>query len=481
MFRLERGSQLGSNGDMVESTASLTDLVAALDSKDVSARELLDLYLDRIERLDGPVNAVITLEPERAKAEAAAIDEARAAGRSMGELAGVPITIKDAIATEGIRSTGGAAELRAHVPGADATVVANVRAAGAVVFGKTNLPRWSGDFQSYNDMFGTTTNPWDAERTPGGSSGGAAAAVAMGFTGFEIGTDIGGSVRVPASFCGVYGHKPSFGVIPTHGYLDHVTYHRNVADVNVFGPIARSVDDLTLLFGLLAGPDDDDAVGWRLELPRPRARELRDFRIVAWLDDEFCPVDPEVAAVHRAAIDALERAGARIDHERRPDIEAGAEARRGLRIIGSATDISEAPIDGAGWVVSHRSWDEMHRARGVARRRWAEFFDDVDVLLCPVVPVPPFRHVHSPDGSNWRHATLADHGDRPYRELGGWTALIGSAYLPVTVPPIGRTASGLPIGLQVVAPYLHDHTALAFARAMADVVGGYEPPPAARG
>jgi amidase len=462
---------------VMDPTAQLVDLVAALDRREVSATELLVAFLDRIERLDGPVNSVATFAPERAVAEAAAIDERRVAGDDVGPLAGVPITIKDALATEGIRSTGGAIELIDHVPDTDATVVRTVRDAGAVIFGKTNLPRWSGDFQSYNEMFGTTNNPWDLERTPGGSSGGAAAAVAMGFTGFEIGTDIGGSIRCPASFTGVYGHKPSFGVIPTYGYLDHTSFHRNVADVNVFGPLARSIDDIELLFELLAGPSDDDAPGWRLELPPPRATELADFRVAAWLDDGPTPVDRAVAEVLDAALARLESAGARIDHDRRPDFDAVDAAWHGLRLISAATDISD---DGSAAGPSHRDWDVMHRERGEIRQRWAEFFDGVDVLLCPVTPVPPFRHVHDTGGNNWLNSTLADHGDRPYGELVLWTSLIGSAYLPVTVPPVGRTPHGLPIGVQVVAPYLHDRTALAFARAMAAVLGGYEPPPMAR-
>ena len=326
---------------MVDLTAPLTELVAALRTAEVSARELLDLHLDRIERLDGPINSVVTIEPERARAEASAIDEARAGGRDVGPLGGVPITVKDAITTADIRSTGGAHELRDHVPTVDATVVDTVRRAGAVVFGKTNVPRWSGDYQSYNEMFGTTNNPWDLERTPGGSSGGPAAAVAMGFTGFEIGTDIGGSIRVPSSFCGVYGHKPSFGIIPTYGYLDHPSFHRNVADVNVFGPIARSVDDLELLVDLLVAPNPDDAVAWRVELPPPRATALRDFRVAAWLDDEICPVDDSVLEVLTATIDALERAGTRIDRERRPDIDPDVASRDGGRIISAACAISD--------------------------------------------------------------------------------------------------------------------------------------------
>ena len=321
-------------GAMVELTASLIELLGALDRREVAARELLEAHLARIEQLDGSINSVVTVEPERAWAEAAAIDDARAADTPVGPLAGIPITVKDAIATAGIRSTGGAAELSDHVPEADATVVSRARDAGAVVFGKTNLPRWSGDLQSYNDMFGTTNNPWDNDRTPGGSSGGAASAVAMGFTGFEIGTDIGGSIRAPASFCGVYGHKPSFGVIPTRGYLDSVDHHRNQADINVFGPLARSIDDLTLLLGLLAGPEEADAEGWRLDLPEPRPTNLGDFRVAAWLDDDFCPIGPEVSEVLRdAGRTARGRRGAGRSHPpaepRCPDrVAAGAGPHR---------------------------------------------------------------------------------------------------------------------------------------------------------
>lgn len=470
---------------MVDLTAPLTDIVAALDTGDVSARELLAAHLDRIARLDGPINSVVTLTPERAHAEAAAVDDARANGRDVGALAGVPITVKDAIATAGIRSTGGATELRDFVPDVDATVVESVRRAGAVVFAKTNIPRWSGDYQSYNEIFGTTNNPWDLTRTPGGSSGGPAAAVAMGFTGFEIGTDIGGSIRGPSSFCGVYGHKPSFGVIPTFGYLDNPTYHRDVADVNVFGPIARSVDDLELLLGLLGGPNPDDAVGWKLELPPPRARTLGEFRVAAWLDDPFCPVDASVLDVLTATVDRLEDAGAHIDRTRRPALDATGAMYEGLGLIGAACDIASTDDEfaasvAAGRALAHRTWDVMHRRRGEIRQRWAEFFTDVDILLCPVTPVPAFRHLHSPDGSNWVHGRLDEFGGRAYVDLISWCALIGSAYLPVTVPPVGLTAGGLPVGIQVVAPYLHDRTALAFARCITDVVGGYVPPPAAR-
>jgi amidase len=207
---------------------------------------------------------------------------------------------------------------------------------------------------------------------------------------------------------------------------------------------------------------------------------------VAWTDDPFCPVDPEVGAVLIAAVEQLERAGAQIDHDRRPGLDAAATAAEGLRLIAAATAISNSDDEhaadvAAGRTLGHREWDVLHRRRGDIRQRWAEFFTEVDVLLCPTIPVPPFAHRQSPDGPNWLHATLPEYGGRHYSSLIGWSALIGSAYLPATAAPAGRTAGGLPIGIQIVAPYLHDRTALAFARCLAEVIGGYEPPPPARG
>ncbi|MEA3020753.1 MAG: amidase, partial [Actinomycetota bacterium] len=249
------------------STESASELAAQIRRKQLGSRELLDSFLDRIDRLNGPINAVVTLDVERARAAADAADAATARGDAVGPLHGLPITIKDAIATEGIRSTGGAVELTDHVPTADAPAVARLKDAGAIVFGKTNLPRWSSDVQSFNEIFGQTNNPWNLDRIPGGSSGGAAAAVAAGFTSFELGTDIGGSVRIPSHWCGTFGLKPSYGVVPQRGYLDHTRGGSVDTDINVFGPIARSADDLDLLLGVLAGPAPELTPAWRVEMP----------------------------------------------------------------------------------------------------------------------------------------------------------------------------------------------------------------------
>ena len=249
---------------------SATDLVQAMKAKEVGSRELLDHLLARVDEHNPALNAVVTLDAERARTAADAADAATARGEDLGPLHGLPMTIKDVFETEGIRSTSGAPELMGHVPTRDAGAVARLKAAGAIVFGKTNLPLYAGDLQTFNEPFGVTNNPWDTSRTTGGSSGGAAAALAAGLTPLELGSDIGGSIRNPSHMCGTVGLKPSFGVVPQDGYLSGPTGLRSL-DINVVGPMARSVDDLSLAFDVLAGPG--------------RPRPARDgLRLAAWFD-----------------------------------------------------------------------------------------------------------------------------------------------------------------------------------------------------
>jgi amidase len=354
-----------------------------------------------------------------------------------------------------------------------------VRDAGAVVFGKTNLPRWSGDVQSFNELFGTTVNPWDPERVPGGSSGGAAAAVASGLTSFEIGTDIGGSIRFPSAFCGVYGHKPSWGLVPSAGYLDYAGGGNIEADVNVLGPIARSAEDLELLLGLMLRRD-----GPLIANPKPPPRELSSLRVAAWLDDPFCPVDAEVLDVTQRAVDTLERSGVRVDRSARPDIDPAAASSLGLWLVTAAMvqssaqeALDEMGVTGATAHSSHRRWLDMHAERQAIRAQWARFFEDFDALIMPVSFVPPFPHTQDGDfGSR----TLVCNGEtRPYADLVRWTILSGMAYLPATVPPIGLCASGVPVSFQVVGPYGGDYTTLRLAGHIGRLCGGFRPPPLA--
>ncbi len=463
--------------DATDATATWTAarLAAAIRSRELSSRDLLELYLDRIDRLDGPVNAVVTLDVERARVEATRADEDADRGDWRGPLHGLPITIKDAIEVEGIRATGGARELLEHVPSVDAPSVARLKDAGAIVFGKTNVPRWSGDLQTFNDIFGTTNNPWDLDRVPGGSSGGAAAAVAAGFTSFELGTDIGGSVRIPSHCCGVFGLKPSFGVISQRGYLDHVGGGTTDADINVFGPIARGADDLALLLDVLAGPDADRALAWRLELPAPRRSEPSDFRVGVWLEDPSMPIDRDELAILRHAADALSDAGARVE-ETHPDVTF-VEQRdlfHDLIVPAISPSFDEETAEAASG--SHLGWlrKDKHRAR--LRALWAAWFEEYDALLCPVLPVPAFAHNQDED---FVARTVPVNGEpESYIMMTNWAGLIGVVGLPSAVPPVGRTPSGLPVGIQCVAPYLRDREAVQLAGIVAEVSGGgYQAPP----
>ena len=298
---------------------SAREIARAIREGKLSSRDHVEATLARIERLDGALNAVVTLDAERARCEADAADAARSRGEPLGPLHGVCMTIKDSFQTIGMRTTSGAPELAEHIPDTDAVPVSRLREAGAVIVGKTNLPIYAGDGQSYNEVFGQTNNPWNVERTPGGSSGGAAAALAAGFTPLELGSDIGGSIRAPASTCGVTGHKPSFGIVPALGQIPGPPGTLTQADIAVAGPMARDIEDLELGLDVLAGPDDWHNVAYRLELPPPRHASLADYRIAVWLDEPACPLDTGVRSLLGEAAKALESAGARIDYAARPD------------------------------------------------------------------------------------------------------------------------------------------------------------------
>jgi amidase len=309
------------------------ELVESIRNHKISSRELLDHYLARVEKLNPQLNAIVTLDTDRARKRADAADAALAHGENWGPLHGLPITVKDTIETAGIRTTAGAPVLSRHVPATDAVSVARLLAAGAVIFGKTNTPIFAGDGQSYNEIFGTTNNPWDVTRSPGGSSGGAAAAIAAGLTGLELGSDIGGSIRGPAHVCGVYGLKPTHGIIPLRGHIPGPPGSLGETDIGVVGPIARTASDLDLALGVLAGPSEDRKIAWRLELPPPRRKSLRDYRVAAWLDDPAYPVDNEVGKPLQAAVDALGRAGVKVNDRARPDLDSARAFRTYSRLL----------------------------------------------------------------------------------------------------------------------------------------------------
>jgi amidase len=475
--------------ELVCSTA--IDIAKRIRQREVSSREVLDYFLERVDRLDKRINSVVTLDVERARAEADAADAALARGEVRGPLHGVPMTVKDSFQTAGMRTTSGAPELADFVPQEDAWPVARLREAGAIIFGKTNLPLYAGDLQSYNEVFGTTNNPYDLSRTPGGSSGGSAAALACGFTPLELGSDIGGSIRLPAHMSGVTGHKPSYGIVPAHGQIPGPPGTLTLADLAVAGPMARSVEDLELELDILAGPNRWERRAWRLELPPPRHHTLREYRVAAWLDDPRCRVEPGVRSLLEKAARALADAGVRVDPDARPAFTldkvadtffallqaalAGSVARD--RIEEYAATPGDTPVARTRRLLAmrHRQWLSYNERRLQLRRRWEEFFTQWDAMLFPVMPCAAIPHDHSEPQA----ARLVWVGgeQRSYWDLITWMAPAGACYLPATVVPVGCLENGLPVGIQIVGPYLEDRTTLDLAKHLLALVGGCPRPP----
>ena len=409
-------SDLSGLSDLAYATA--IEIAHKIQKKEISSREVLDCFLVRVESLDKSINCVVTIDAERARAEADAADAALARGQSLGPLHGVPMTIKDSFQTAGMRTTSGAPELKDFVPQEDAWPVARLREAGAIIYGKTNLPIYAGDLQSYNEIFGTTNNPHDTSRTPGGSSGGAAAALACGFTPLELGSDIGGSIRLPSHMAGVVGHKPSYGIVPAHGQIPGPPGTLTQADLAVVGPMARNVEDLELGLDIMAGPDRWNHPAWRLELPAARKTELKDYRIAAWLDDVRCPVEPEVKALLENAARTLSTAGARVDTDARPDFSLEKMANTFMALLQSALaggvsrDKIEEYARSSGntstdqtrllFAMRHREWLSYNERRMQMRKRWEEFFENWDIMLLPVMSCPAIKHDQSePKPRDW--------------------------------------------------------------------------------
>ena len=477
--------------------SSARELVARMARREVSSRELLDHFVARVERCNAPLNAVVTLDLERARARAAAADEALARGTSWGPLHGLPVTIKDTWETAGIRSTAGAPQYAQRVPATDAVAVRRLVDAGCVVFGKTNTPTLGGDVQTYNPVFGVTNNAWNPARTSGGSSGGAATAVATGMSAFELGSDIGGSIRTPSNWSGVYGLKTTYGIVPMRGHGPPSPGVLAPADLCVAGPIARAASDLDLLLEVVAGPLEEEATGWRLALPPPRRASLREYRVAAWVDDPAYPVDAAVLERLQATVAALRGAGVTVDERARPAF-ALADCMRDYQRLLYAVIAADFPRDafegflaaaaGADPTASdafsrfvtfgtarHRDWLAAREAGVRYRAALRDFFRTHDVLLCPVTSVPAIPH-DNVDPMPARKI-LVNGAARPYDDLFAWISIATLGYLPAASAPVGRTADGLPVGVQIVAPYLEDRTAIDFARRLGDVVGGFEAPP----
>lgn len=474
--------------------AGTAEIASALRRREIGALALLDHLLERCDRHNPRINAIVAWDVEKARARAREADAALVRGESWGPLHGVPMTIKDSIEVVGMPTTSGAPALRAHRPAENAPAAQRAIDAGAVVFGKTNLPLYAGDFQSYNDVYGQTNNPWHLARVPGGSSGGAAAALAAGLTGFEIGSDIGGSLRNPAHYCGVYALKPSFGVVPSRGHIPGPPGQCSVDDIGVLGPMGRGAADLTLGLDVLTGPDALEAKAWRVALPPARQERLRDFRVGVWLDHPLCPIEAGVRERLEAAVDAVARAGARIDTATRP-VDGAESFSVYLRLLFGVLASGFPPDALAGFDAAlpgltggaglqadivrgvaqrHRDWKQVDERRQRMRYAWERYFQDHDVLLAPVMPTVAFPHDH---GEQATRTIRVDGETLPYLQQLFWAGLTNVVYLPAVAAPVGLARSGLPVGIQIAAPYLEDRTAIRFAALLAEVVGGFVAPP----
>ncbi|MFG1791128.1 amidase [Nocardia sp. NPDC049149] len=476
--------------------ATLRDQVAALRAKTISATELLELSIARIEKYDDKVNAVVVRDFDRARAVAAQADAALARGER-APLLGVPVAVKESFHVAGLPTTWGFPDAEGWQPDEDAVLVQRVKAAGAVVVGKTNVPRALHDWQSYNDIYGTTNNPWDLTRSPGGSSGGSSAALAAGYVALALGSDIGGSLRVPAHFCGIFAHKPSRTLLPGRGNTPPRTPTLPAPpDLPVVGPMTRTAADLTLATLLLAGPDEVEAVAYQLALRPPRGAELADFRVLVVDSHPLLPTSEVVRTGIDRIARGLEQAGATVARQSTllPDLtltaktyltllssqfsaDTPAEAYRAAQATVAAlppeADSVEAVMS-RGFVATHADWIRADRVRIGLADQWRRLCAEFDVVLCPISPTPAFPHDHSEMSTRRLDIDGTAH---PYGRHLVWASVATVLGLPSTAVPIGRSPDGLPYGMQIIGPYLEDHTTLRFAELIEQEFGGFTPPP----
>jgi amidase len=469
-----------------------TKLAAMVRRGAVGCVELLDHFIARVERLDPKLNAVVVRDFERSRKTARSMDRQRNKA-APGLLHGVPMTVKESFNVAGLPTTWGYAERRNHAAEADAVAVQRLKAAGAVVFGKTNVPVSLADWQSFNPVYGSTNNPWELGHTPGGSSGGAAAAVAAGISGLEIGSDIGGSVRVPAHYCGLFGHKPTWGLCPMRGHslFDAAA----MTDISVIGPLARSADDLAVVLDLIGQPDPAETA-LAVKLPAPRVRTIDGLRVAVWASEPGQPTDAESVEKIDELARFLRRAGAKVSLSARPEFDPVEAFHIYLRTLSAALsgraseemlarqregvarrpaeDMSADAIMVRTVDMTHRDWLRLNERRFQLRRAWGVFFQDWDVLLCPVIATPALPHMQS--GETWERRMTVNGQGMPYNDMLFWPGLTCGFHLPASVAPIGVSKAGLPIGVQIVGPLYGDRMTIQVARMLEKAWQGFVPP-----
>lgn len=449
-----------------------TALADHLRTGRTTAAHVMDALLERIATVNPIINAICELDGPGARVAAARVDAAIGRGEDLGPLAGVPITVKDALHATGLRTTWGNPGFADAIAERDATVVQRLREAGTIIVGKSNVAMMLEDFgQTSNPLHGTTANPWNPQHCAGGSSGGAAAALAAGLSYLEYGSDLVGSIRIPAAYCGIYGLKPSVGTVPTTGLQPPGPFgpRTDPTALSCVGPMARSAADLRLALSATGGPESPASLANRWRLARPRAETLAEFRVGVVVDDPRCPVTTDVGDVMSNVVDALTGVGVTV----RTGWPEGIDAGRVAESFGAQVAAFFALVDPEG-SVDGLDFAAQERFRFATRAAWADYFADVDVFLCPVTFGTAFPHDRRP----FEHRTIetAD-GPRDYTDQPFWITHASLPGLPALSAPAGLSPAGLPIGIQVIGPMHEDDTALTFAERMADVIGAFNPPP----
>jgi amidase len=471
-------------------------LAAAVRKKKIGCLELLDLYLKRVEAYNPELNAIIATDIEGARKRARAADKAVKRAAKLGPLHGVPMTIKESYDVAGFPTTWGHPAFKDKIVEKNSLVAQRMINAGVTLFGKTNVPLNLADWQSYNEVYGSTNNPWDLSRTPGGSSGGAGAALAAGLTAIEAGSDIGGSIRNPASYNGVFGHKPTWGVVSGRGHA--LNGRLSQADITVCGPLARGAEDLEIAMDVMAGPDDIDGRGWTLSLPRSKKKKLRDFKVGVVLSDPNAVVDHSVQSEIQKLADFLARKKVKVSDKARPDIDTAELNDVYVRMLRATTsgrlsdeefnhalrDVAALPDDDTGYfaqmqrgnTLSHRTWTQLNEKRHRMRLAWEAFFKDYDLMIAPVAQTAAFPH----DQKTIRHERTIVVNNKKVTVVDQifWAGYASITLLPATAAPIGETKEGLPIGVQIIGPQYGDYSTIAFAKLLEKEYRSFEPPPA---
>jgi amidase len=479
-----------------------TEALNLILSKKISSVELTRLMLSRIAEIDKKINAINVLLEEEALTNARKADEMLARGEIMGPLHGVPITIKDSFRIKGVVTTAGNPLLKDYVPEYDAVSVARLKKAGAIILGNTNVPYMLDDHQSFNDIYGRTLNPWNLERSPGGSTGGGAAALAAGLSFLSLGSDTGGSIRVPSHFCGVFGHKPTIDVVPKKGQIPplpgSLPYKSN--GLSVAGPLARRAEDLKLLMEICGGPVEPESIAYSWKLPKVKKSKLNDFRIKYVIDDPLCSVSSEIKPVLDSALKKFGKAGLNMEegwpNTINPEeqyhnyiyllhayVSGGApdsEIER-LRVLAGKDEKSLSNIRAKAFTNRHKYFQQQESRRLKAREDWQQYFREYDAFVLPVAFVPAFPHIEKPWNPNnpdpaKRRILKTPEGERDYDDMLFWISFATLTGLPATVFPVGLTDTGLPVGLQIIGPFLEDATPIHLAGKLSEITGSIRYP-----